>query len=447
MRFLDSMNDSTDQYEAELSGFPVVSESSKFSGRDPLEILVAEYSERKRQGQPASIEEYAEKYPDLADEIRELFPMVAAMEKWKQGKESDSLRQNVPETLKIDRLGDCRIVRELARGGMGIVLEAQQDSTNRRVAVKMLPWRSDYVPEWKDQFQQEAKTLAKLRHPNIVPLLSFGEYRGFCYYVMPFITGVGLNWIVDRFREKEGVVYADEIAKLRAEQTVENQQTEKKRSNTESAELEVLVPADPKAEKHRSLSRQSWKKFATIALQIASGLRYAHSQGVLHNDIKPANILLDAEGRVWITDFGLAQPIDREAPEVGESIAGTLRYMAPERLSGDGDARSDIYSLGVTLYELLTLSPIWEETDHNKLAQLILDSTPLPPREVNPKIPRELEAIILKAINGDLKSRYQSASEMAADLLRYLKGQPISAPKISRIKFFFRNLKRRGRSE
>src|SRR5262249_48534832 len=174
--------------------------------------------------------------------------------------------------------------------------------------------------------------------------------------------------------------------------------------------------------------RPYWQSLARIGLHVAQALDYAHGQGVLHRDIKPSNLILDGQGTVWVTDFGMAKVAsdDDQLTHTGD-VVGTLRYLAPERLSGQGDARADIYSLGLTLYELLTLHPAFEEIDRNRLVQRLMHQEPPPPRKLNARIPRDLETIVLKAIARDKAQRYQTAAEVASDLRRFLDDEPILA--------------------
>jgi hypothetical protein len=166
---------------------------------------------------------------------------------------------------------------------------------------------------------------------------------------------------------------------------------------------------------------------------VAEALAHAHGQGILHPDIKPSNLLLDIGGNVWVTDFGLAKSNDAEALTEAGDIAGTVRYMAPERFRGDSSARSDVYGLGVTLYELLTLRPAFDEGERAHLIDQILHDDPLSPRSLDPKIPRDLETICLKCLGKQPDERYASAAALAADLRRFLTGEPIAARPVTRL--------------
>ncbi len=281
-----------------------------------------------------------------------------------------------------EQLDDFRIIREIARGGMGVVCEAYQGSLNRHVALKMLPERGDPA-----RFRREAKAAGRLHHTNIVPVFGVGEHQGRHFYVMQFIAGRGLNDLL-----KERRTAGDRAA---------------------------VTAID-----HREAAR--------IALQVAEALAYAHAQGVIHRDIKPSNLLLDAQGTVWITDFGLAyDAADTETlTDTGEFL-GTLRYAAPERISERGDARADVYGLGVTLYELVCGRPPFAEADRAALLNQILHHDPLRPRHHDPRVPRDLETIVLKSMAREPAHRYVTASDLAQDLRRFLEDRPIRGRRVS----------------
>ena len=181
----------------------------------------------------------------------------------------------------------------------------------------------------------------------------------------------------------------------------------------------AILPGGTQLSSVESGRRSFFRSLAQIGRQVAGGLAYAHARGIVHRDIKPSNLLLDTEGVVWIADFGLAKGDDEGLTQTGD-ILGTLRYMAPERFRGEGDARADVYALGLTLYELLTLRPGFDSSDRLKLIEQIKTEEPQKPRSVDARIPRDLETIVLKAIEKDPKARYQSAEAMGEDLGRFL---------------------------
>ncbi|MBI3865096.1 MAG: serine/threonine protein kinase [Planctomycetia bacterium] len=404
------MNDPSQRADADLQGMPVAADPENYRAREPLEVLVSRFADAVRRGAQPSIDDYARRYAEWADKIRELFPLIQTLEHWKTDKEMECLRRSVPDEFPVRQLGSYRLVRELGRGGMGIVFEAVHENTGQRVAVKLLPWRfATGMAQWEEQVQREARTIAGLRHANIVRVHSFGTHEGYCYYVMDLIAGVSLDWIIRRLRESADLVYVEEIRRAGR------------------VELGAATKPDRADQRSSGLRRNSWNDFANIALQVALALAHAHEAGVLHNDVKPANLLLDGAGNVIVTDFGIGRrtAVDAEAAE--EHQVGTLRYMAPERLLGGGDARSDVYSLGVTLYELVTQTPAFADDDRRQLMELILKSQFEPPRQLAPDVPRPLETIILNAMLADPHHRYPSAAAMASDLLRFTSGLPVAA--------------------
>jgi hypothetical protein len=183
---------------------------------------------------------------------------------------------------------------------------------------------------------------------------------------------------------------------------------------------------------------QYWQSVARIGIQVAEALAYAHAQGTLHRDIKPSNLLLDTRGTVWITDFGLAKEADSGDLTHTGDLVGTLRYMAPERFGGKSDPRSDLYGLGLTLYELLTLRPAHDVADRNKLIALVQHEEPPRPRKLNPEVPRDLETIVLKAIAKEPEHRYATAAALAEDLKRFVEDKPIQARRVGQVERLWR---------
>jgi eukaryotic-like serine/threonine-protein kinase len=404
--------------------------------RDPVEQLAEEYTQRLRNGEQPTIEEYAKKYPQYGDEIRELFPMVASMEKLssQEAAERQTAQSHVAVPLDTDRLGDFHILREIGRGGMGVVYEAEQESLRRRVAIKLLAASETASPEQVERFTQEARAAASLHHTNIVPVFGFGQEAGRHYYVMQLIEGVGLDEVLRAMVRKPGDASADggdsrnSLARLMTRALREGRFARKDVDETPADEPDSDLPPG-----HRY-----WTSVARVGLQLADALQYAHRQGVVHRDIKPSNLLLDRQGVVWITDFGLARHEDRESLTRATDIVGTIRYMAPEQFRGPADPRSDIYSLGLTLYEMVTLTSAFESTNHAQLIHLKTEGTIRPPRTINPAIPRDLETIVLTACATDPAHRYRTAADLAADLERFLDDRPILARRATLAERFWR---------
>jgi serine/threonine protein kinase len=299
------------------------------------------------------------------------------------------------------QLGDFRLLREVGRGGMGIVYEALQISLGRRVAVKVLPFASALDPRQLQRFKNEASAAAHLRHENIVAVHAVGTERGVHFFAMQFIEGQSLAALISELRQP-----SDSLSN---------------RSTVANAKLKTAVPS-------RSDSELDW--IAKLGRQAALALEHAHQTGVIHRDIKPGNLLLDTQGQLWITDFGLAQMANDGGLTVTGELLGTLRYSSPEQTlgrRGSVDFRSDIYSLGATLYELLTLRPPFDGSDRHELLRQITHDDPPTPRSIDNTISASLEMIVLKALRKEPSERYSAAQEMADDLQRYLERKPIHA--------------------
>ncbi|HTU91568.1 MAG TPA: protein kinase [Gemmataceae bacterium] len=437
--------------------------------------LAEEFLERYRQGQRPSLKEYIDRHPELAAEIKEVFPAMALMENVALANESlagaATGAATPSESAPPSQLGDYRILREVGRGGMGIVYEAEQISLGRHVALKVLPRKTFANDQQRQRFEREAKAAAKLHHTNIVPVFGVGEHDGLPYYVMQFIQGLGMDDVLRELKRMQGsgasaggelrvarkdVPAADvarslltgafsdgesEVSAFRAgvvgppsePQEADDPCSEEsvnvtsKLSDTFALSSAVHLPSgDGKGKK-----ATYWQSVAQIGVQVAEALEYAHKQGFQHRDIKPSNLLLDTRGTVWVTDFGLARADNEDHLTITGDIVGTLRYMPPEAFEGRTDKRGDIYSLGLTLYELLALQPAYAERERHRL--ILRVTTEEPPRlnKLRRSIPRDLVTIIHKAIDREPGRRYQTAAEFAADLQRFLDDEPIRARRIS----------------
>jgi len=309
---------------------------------------------------------------------------------------------------------------------MGVVYEAAEVHSDRLVAIKVLRWRflsgrpsqSSSHPAQKEQFQREARTIAGLQHRNIVPVYTFGEHDGYSYYVMPLLDAVSLDWFIRRLRDRPEPIGPEEAHRPGAES---------KPGSSGSNPNSIAADGSGTAASQRKLSRDSWTSFARIGAQVGTALSYAHQQGILHNDIKPGNLLLDSTGLVVVADFGVGRLKGSDFSDIDDSLLGTLRYMAPERLYGRSDERSDVYSLGVTLYELVSQTPAYAAVERNQLVDLILAANFKPLKKLAPGLPTDLETIVLTAMAVRPEDRYATARELTHDLLRFANNQAISA--------------------
>lgn len=341
-----------------------------------VDVLVSDFIARYRNGDRPTVEEYANRHPELSGSIRQMFPLVASIERIKLNEQVEASGGATLAGRSISELGDYRIIREIGRGGMGIVFEAHQQSLDRVVAIKVLPKQSLLDDEALKRFRTEATTAAAMHHTNIVPIYGTGESDGSHYLVMQLVNGKSLD---------------------------------------------SLITDD---------TSMSFFEAARIGQQIADAIAYAHSGGVLHRDIKPANILIEEDGTVQVTDFGLAKNVDSDLTNT-HTVSGSLRYMAPERFSGVSNEAGDVYGIGITLYELLAGRPAFEANDAEHLIHSITDAKLKPIHNVRPDVPTDLSTIISKALHLDPLHRYQSAAELSDDLRRFLADEPIKARRTS----------------
>ena len=332
-------------------------------------------------------------------------------------------------------LWDFRLLREVGRGGMGIVYEAEQISLGRRVALKVLPFAATMDPKQLQRFKNEAQAAAHLHHTNIVPVFGVGCERGVHYYAMQFIEGQTLAHVIADLRAHADLPgKADPYEEATAAPATRDYQPAPVRSSSESCSPPAaMTPTRPIAAlstEHSIKSAAYFRTVASLGIQAALALEHAHDQGVIHRDIKPANLLVDARANLWITDFGLAHCQNQAGLTMSGDLVGTLRYMSPEQALAKRvivDHRTDIYSLGATLYELLTLEPVFTGSDRKELLRQIAFEEPRAVRKHGKAVPAELETIVLKALEKNPADRYATAKEMAEDLERFVKDEPIRA--------------------
>jgi tetratricopeptide (TPR) repeat protein len=348
-------------------------------------------------GNAPSRDELLAAHPDLAEDLEAaLFGL-----EFVRGAAPSLSTESDAAPVEPDRsLGDYRLIREVGRGGMAVVYEAEQVSLGRRVALKVLPFASVLDPKQLQRFKNEALAVAGLRHPNIVPVHAVGCERGVHYYAMQLIEGQSL---------------AQAIRDLKEGPTAD-------------------APKTPLSS-HGSHRTPGYVRTAVaLCVQAAEALDHAHQLGIVHRDVKPANLLVDPAGTLWVTDFGLASSRKDAGLTTTGEIVGTVRYMSPEQALAKRvpvDHRTDVYSLGATLYELLTLEPAFPGDDPHAVMRDIASREPVPPRQRNPALPVDVETVLMKAMTKDPAGRYGTAQEMADDLKRYLTDRPVLARRAS----------------
>jgi tetratricopeptide (TPR) repeat protein len=354
------------------------------SDRDPVEQLAEQFLAEHRQGRQPTIDDYAERFPEHAAEIREAFPVLLVMEDLAPSTDKTGLGmdETVVSTAPPEVFGDYRIVRELGRGGMGVVYEATQLSLSRNVALKVLPFHCLGDAERRERFDREAQAAARLDHSHIVPVYEVGEHAGYPFFSMKLIEGKPL---------------ADKL---------------------------TSGPLSP-------------RETAKIMLPVCRAIEAAHQRGVLHRDLKPSNILLDAGGQPQVTDFGLAKLFDVGADVSKTNAAvGTPSYMAPEQAQGkwrEIGVRTDVYGLGAILYHCLSARPPFQAATAVETLRQVTGQEPVALRELNSSIDRDVETICLKCLAKEPRARYESAQAVADDLNRYLEGRPIQARPLSAV--------------
>jgi serine/threonine protein kinase/Tfp pilus assembly protein PilF len=378
-----------------------------------LEALVAqladEYADALARGEQLRVEEYVGRYPQHANVIRNLFASLRLMHLSGSGPRGEAAAAG--ELQPEGPLGDFRLVREVGRGGMGVVYEAEQISLGRRVALKVLPFAAALDATQLQRFKNEALAAAQLQHPNIVPVYAVGCERGVHYYVMQLVEGQTLAALIGAMchlaRQEETAPQVQPALPARSTQNLAGASTD--RSARDPAHSHLV---------------------ASLGAQAAEALEHAHQLGVIHRDIKPANLLLDGQAKLWVTDFGLARLNGDPGLTLTGDLVGTVRYMSPEQTAGKHavlDHRTDVYSLGATLYELLTLRPACDGRERQEVLRQVLAEEPKPPRRLNPGIPADLETIVLKTLEKSPSDRYATAGELADDLRRFLEDAPIRA--------------------
>jgi serine/threonine protein kinase len=392
---------------------------------------VQEYLVALEAGERPNRQAFLERFPDIRAPLAEClaalqFVHSAALGASRSGSEPVALPTG-DLSLAVP-LGDFQLLREIGRGGMGIVYEAVQLSLGRRVALKTLPLAAALDDKHLQRFKNEAQAAACLHHANIVPVYGVGCDRGVHYYAMQLIEGQTVAALIRELRRDAGrEETAGAVAGGRDQATQVRGNPTPVVPRPREAGTETLAELSTARSEN---TRKYCRRVAQLALQAGSALEHAHQSGVIHRDIKPANLMLDARGHLWVTDFGLAQFQEDVGPTRTGDLVGTLRYMSPEQALGKRvllDHRTDLYSLGVTLYELLTLEPAFPETDRQELLRRLADEEPRPPREFDPGIPVELETIVLKTMSKNPADRYASAQALADDLQRFLDEKPILA--------------------
>lgn len=438
-------------------GTPSLDEDSPLHRR--LSSVLDEYLTLIDSGVRIDDDRFLANHEDIADELRPHLQVLRAMQGALAGDDSTpDIDYTAPQ-----QLGVYTLKREIGRGGQGIVYEAHDKTLNRQVALKVLPFAALLDRKQIDRFNNEAQAAARLHHPNIVPVFAVGVDRGVHYYAMQYVEGAPLSVAIQQltshfatgYQTNDQVVSKGSTARpgtavdtTAFPNSANSAGSTNSVSSPNSESISIWIGNDSPSQKQYLIGERHFRHVAQLGAELADGLAHAHELGIVHRDIKPSNLLLDETGKAWIADFGLARiPNDNTMTGTGD-ILGTIRYMSPEQARGRNsfvDHRTDIYSLGVTLYELLTLQPVFGSKDREDFMAEIGIKEPRRPRRVNPSIPVDLENIILRAIESDPADRYESAAHLSEDLQRFLQGKPTQAKRATMSDRAFKWAKRHRR--
>ncbi|MEM9826074.1 MAG: protein kinase [Planctomycetota bacterium] len=390
-----------------------------------------------RSGSPLDVDQLASEYPEISSVLVDLLPALELMRDMEGSKQTrvPSTVPHVPGATSNDPtqdarfLGDYQLVREIGRGGMGVVYEAKQHPLGRRVAVKMLPFVAAVNDNRLRRFRLESQAAATVDHPNIVEVYDVGHDDAVHFFAMRYVEGIDVASLIRRLHGRKesheclSVLGLDTTSDTLTN-TIANDAMNVPEISTGDDEKSVVAL-------FRNLDRRKRRRLiAQSMLQIADALQHAHEQGIIHRDIKPANIMVDTAGKPWVTDFGLAHvQTDQNLTMTGDFL-GTLRYSAPEQLSTGNviDHRADVYAWGVTLYEWMTLQPLVQGGSRQEILTKLIDrSRHRGNSTLVTDLPRDLETIIEKSIQINPSDRYQTAAAAAKDLRAWLDGRPITA--------------------
>ena len=372
-----------------------------------LDSIVDDFTRQIRAGLAPQVADFQEQHPQLHCQLGELLGSVEAIEGLKSTTAGSSSSFDRTQFPMPETIGEYDVLRELGRGGMGVVYLGKHQTLGRQVALKVLPPSLAASEDRVNRFQSEAQAAARLHHTHIVGVFGVGQNESFHYYVMDYVAGRGLDELIGERKKKA---------------------SGKKASGSDS---HSDSNAHPKPESNRS-DQAHYRWAARVGSDLADALAYAHGHGVFHRDLKPSNFLLGDDGIVRITDFGLAKHSDSDVQltKTGELI-GTPQYLAPESLKGQYDGRSEIYCLGLTIYELIASQPAFAGGSPAEVLNKITTTRPPALHKLNSKIPTDLSTVIEKAISQESESRYQDAKEFRDDLLAFSEGRAISARRAS----------------
>ena len=403
---------------------------------DKLARATEDYFQLVSEGSAVDIDQFASEYPEIKAVLLSVLPALKLVR-------SEPLSAETEQTCSVGieaglRLGDFELIEGIGRGGMGVVFLARQISLERKVAIKILPFLATLDSRRIRRFQNESQAVAGLDHPHIVEVYSVGTEDGVHFYAMQYIEGFTLAELLSQLRvaNLEPTPHPSEDL---GEGTIESHSSEgaDEASGRNAETARVLARSNSTLAgscTNFGSGAERYRYVAQLFVDISDAIHHSHQCGVIHRDIKPSNIMVDSSGKGWVMDFGLAQVASNESLTLSQDLLGTLRYMSPEQLEVGQpvDHRLDVYGLGATLYEMLTLRPLVAGRDRESILASLRSGIQIAPTQYQPDLPRDLETIVMKAVERVPENRFQTAAQLAEDLRLWLEGLPVSARPLGR---------------